>query len=80
LIEQKAEGKEVHIGAPRREPARVIDLMAALQASLDKSGGKNLARAHDEDEEEEATPRKKTTAKKKTAAKPAAKTKRRKAA
>jgi DNA end-binding protein Ku len=39
LIDQKAEGKKVSIQKPRKEPARVIDLMTALQASLDKAKG-----------------------------------------
>jgi DNA end-binding protein Ku len=35
LIERKAEGQEIVIEAPTEEPARVVDLMAALEASLE---------------------------------------------
>jgi DNA end-binding protein Ku len=34
MIEKKAQGKEVHIAPPAEEPARVINLMKALEASL----------------------------------------------
>ncbi|MGH7341520.1 MAG: Ku protein, partial [Candidatus Rokuibacteriota bacterium] len=42
-IEQKLEGKEIHVAAPARPP-KVIDLMEALQASL-KDGRRPPARA-----------------------------------
>jgi DNA end-binding protein Ku len=34
LIEKKSQGEEVHIAPPPEEPARVINLMKALEASL----------------------------------------------
>jgi DNA end-binding protein Ku len=44
LIEKKAEGQEIVVETPTEEPARVVDLMAALEASLaavkDKDGDK----------------------------------------
>ena len=35
IIEKKAQGEEVHIAPPPEEPARVINLMKALEASLE---------------------------------------------
>jgi DNA end-binding protein Ku len=34
LIEQKASGQEIVMGEATEEPAKVVDLMAALEASL----------------------------------------------
>ena len=39
LIERKAEGKEVVVNAEPERPAPVIDLMAALEASLKAAKG-----------------------------------------
>ncbi len=39
LIEQKAKGQEVVIAAPEEKPARVVDLMAALEASIAAARG-----------------------------------------
>lgn len=50
-IGKKVKGEEV-VEAPKRQPERVVDLMEALKASLEQSGGK----------------KKKPTRKKKTAA------------
>jgi len=38
-IERKREGQEIAVTAPEPEPARIIDLMEALKASLGKSKG-----------------------------------------
>jgi DNA end-binding protein Ku len=45
-IERKREGQEIAITAPEPEPARIIDLMEALKASLGK--GKNATPAESE--------------------------------
>ncbi len=37
IIEKKAQGEEVHIAPPAEEPARVINLMKALEASLEEA-------------------------------------------
>jgi DNA end-binding protein Ku len=41
LIERKAEGQEIVIEEPTEEPARVVDLMAALEASLEAAKDKD---------------------------------------
>ena len=38
-IKRKVEGQEIAVSAPEPEPARIIDLMEALKASLGKSKG-----------------------------------------
>ncbi len=43
-IERKVEGQEIAVTAPEPEPARIIDLMEALKASLGKSKGADNAR------------------------------------
>lgn len=53
LAEQKAQGKGVKISQARPQPAKVIDLVAALKASLQKGG----------DAEEEEAPARKSKAK-----------------
>jgi DNA end-binding protein Ku len=40
LIERKAEGEDIEAAPVSKQPATVVDLMAALQASLAVSGGK----------------------------------------
>jgi DNA end-binding protein Ku len=45
LIERKAEGQEVSIQPPSEEPAKVPDLMAALEASLAEAKGRKPAKA-----------------------------------
>jgi DNA end-binding protein Ku len=45
LIERKAEGQEIVIEAPTEEPARVVDLMAALEASLEAVKDKDKDKA-----------------------------------
>jgi DNA end-binding protein Ku len=45
LIERKAEGQEVSIQPPTEEPAKVPDLMAALEASLAEAKGREPAKA-----------------------------------
>jgi DNA end-binding protein Ku len=40
LIDRKAAGEEIVAVAPPEEPAKVLDLMAALEASLARSGAK----------------------------------------
>ncbi len=44
-IERKREGQEIAVTAPEPEPARIIDLMEALKASLGKSKGASPATA-----------------------------------
>ena len=48
LIEQKAEGQEVVAQPAAEEPARVVDLMAALEASLAAAKEKRAAEASSE--------------------------------
>jgi DNA end-binding protein Ku len=45
LIERKAEGQDVSIQPPSEEPAKVPDLMAALEASLAEAKGRKPAKA-----------------------------------
>ncbi|MCX4792255.1 Ku protein [Streptomyces sp. NBC_01221] len=71
LIEAKSEGKEFPEPAEERESGKVVDLMAALNASV--AAAKEARGEHGEDATvHEMRPSKKTTAKKKTA--PAKKT------
>jgi DNA end-binding protein Ku len=44
-IERKREGQEIAVTAPEPEPARIIDLMEALKASLGKGKGTGSAAA-----------------------------------
>jgi DNA end-binding protein Ku len=80
LIDQKAAGEEIVAQPEPEAPAKVLDLMAALEASLKRAGRDDGSAASDEDDDEEeparparsSRPRKaaaKSTAKK---AKPAA--------
>ena len=64
LIEQKAKGKEIVAPEPPKEKAEVLDLMAALEASI-KSGRRSPARKR-------PATKKKAAAKKKAAPKKAA--------
>ena len=43
LIERKAAGEEIVASAAPEEPAKVLDLMAALEASLARTGSKSSA-------------------------------------
>lgn len=65
LITRKIEGEDI-TQAPTEQPAtQIIDLMAALKASLEKSSSAAADSASDADEEEEsAAPKKKAAAKK----------------
>jgi DNA end-binding protein Ku len=55
-IERKVQGQDITEGAePPAEPARIIDLMAALKASLGKAAGSKPARAGTAPEAEEAS-------------------------
>lgn len=63
LIEKKAEGKEIVAPAEPEKPAPVIDLMAALEASLAAAKEGRKATAEDVSEDGEK-PKKKATAKK----------------
>ena len=73
LIEKKASGEEIIAPAAEEEPAKVVDLMAALEASV--AAAKDARKRHPtgraDDAEEEAPKRaraaKKATAKKATA-------------
>src|SRR4029453_19375491 len=44
LIERKAAGEEIVAPAAPEEPAKVLDLMAALEASLARTGAKKPAK------------------------------------
>jgi len=48
LIEQKAAGQEVVIARPEEKPARVVDLMAALEASIAAAKGDRPKKAEPE--------------------------------
>jgi DNA end-binding protein Ku len=61
LIEQKAEGKQIVTQPATEEPTKVVDLMAALEASLaqakaDKAGGSTEAKADKAAPAERAAP------------------------
>jgi len=81
LIEKKAAGEEIVAPETAEEPAKVLDLMAALEASLARTGSSSSsskARAVDDEgegdeEEARARPAKRRAPAKKTAKKPAAK-------
>ena len=66
LIERKAAGEEIVASAAPEEPAKVLDLMAALEASLARSGAKSGSDAG-------AAPAKSTRARKATTRTPAKK-------
>jgi DNA end-binding protein Ku len=69
LIERKAAGEEIVAPAAPEEPAKVLDLMAALEASLARTGAKQS----DTGAAAAKRPAKKAAAKKAPAKKPAAK-------
>src|SRR5439155_353175 len=48
LIERKAAGEEIVAPPPAEEPAKVLDLMAALEASLARTGARKGGRAAEE--------------------------------
>jgi DNA end-binding protein Ku len=73
LIERKAAGEEIVASAAPEEPAKVLDLMAALEASLARTGAKRGAAADD-------APAKATRARKAAKRAPAKKAEPRKAA
>jgi DNA end-binding protein Ku len=60
-IDRKVKGQEIATSEPAAEPARIIDLMEALKASLGKSAGKASAQtpaaASDDADEERRSPR-----------------------
>jgi DNA end-binding protein Ku len=57
MIEAKAEGSEVAVPEAPQRPAPVVDLMAALEASLARAGKKGRGKeAPEEEEEAEGTP------------------------
>jgi DNA end-binding protein Ku len=58
LIEKKAEGQEIVSQPESDRPAPVIDLMAALEASLAAAKGKSASADADEDEDDDAKPAK----------------------
>jgi DNA end-binding protein Ku len=71
LIERKAAGEEIVAPAAPEEPAKVLDLMAALEASLARTGSKQTGGAAKRTATNTAA--KKAAAKKAPAKKPAAK-------
>jgi DNA end-binding protein Ku len=76
LIDQKAAGQEIVAQPEPEAPAKVLDLMAALEASLKRAGSDDGGAAADEDDEDEAaTPSKAQSRPRKAGAKKAAKKK-----
>jgi DNA end-binding protein Ku len=69
LIERKAQGEEIAVQPEAPAPARVPDLMAALEASLAAVKGDSSGNGDAADAEEPAKPRAKRAAAKKPAAK-----------
>ena len=47
IIERKRKGKDVHVEPAEKEPERVPDLMEALRASLEASGGRRNGKRRD---------------------------------
>ena len=47
IIERKRKGKDVHVEPAEKEPERVPDLMEALRASLEASGGRGNGKRRD---------------------------------
>jgi DNA end-binding protein Ku len=66
LIDKKAAGEVIETGAPVEAPAPVIDLMAALEASLQRASAAEDASA-DASADEDAEPKKKRAPRKKSA-------------
>ncbi|MFN8027749.1 MAG: Ku protein [Acidimicrobiia bacterium] len=64
LIDKKAAGEEIVQHEVPEEPGKVLDLMAALEASLARSGARQAAKAKTgpDDDEEELPPAAKTSA------------------
>jgi DNA end-binding protein Ku len=80
LIDQKAAGQEIVARPEPEAPAKVLDLMAALEASLKRAGGDDAEVAadtldDDEDEEEPAAARASSRPRKAGAKRPAKKAK-----
>jgi DNA end-binding protein Ku len=76
LIDQKAAGQEIVAQPEPEAPAKVLDLMAALEASLKRAGSDDGGAAtEEEDEDEAATPPKAQSRPRKAGAKKAAKKK-----
>jgi DNA end-binding protein Ku len=71
LIDRKAAGEEIVAPAAPEEPAKVLDLMAALEASLARTGAKQGSESRTDERPAKATARKPTA--KKAPAKTAAK-------
>lgn len=68
MLEQKAKGKKISMPSPKEEPARVIDLVSALQASLgetSKPADKKPKTAKKTPAKAKAAPAKKSTTTKK---------------
>jgi DNA end-binding protein Ku len=66
LIERKAEGQVIEQPEEEEEPARVLDLVAALEASLAEAKGRNGAKGKEKAPARAAKPR--SRAKKPTSA------------
>jgi DNA end-binding protein Ku len=67
LIEKKVEGEEITVAPPpSEEPAKVVDLMEALRASVDEAKKKRGSSSGSKDEAD--APKKKTTARKRASA------------
>jgi DNA end-binding protein Ku len=67
LIEKKVEGEEITVAPPpSEEPAKVVDLMEALRASVDEAKKKRESSSDSKDEAD--APKKKTTARKRASA------------
>ena len=72
LIDQKAAGQEIVARPEPEAPAKVLDLMAALEASLKRAGTDEGADDAEDDEEPAAKPRKAASKRPAKKAKPAA--------
>ncbi len=72
LIDRKAAGEEIIAPAAPEEPAKVLDLMAALEASLARTGAKQSASGAADDDETDAADEPRPTAKRAGATKKAA--------
>jgi non-homologous end joining protein Ku len=64
LVNEKAEGKEITLAQPVAQRGQVIDLMAALKESLEKTGPRQKRPAVSAKQAEPERPRKKASSKK----------------
>lgn len=72
MIERKAEGEEIAVQPESAGPAPVLDLIAALEASLQAAQSPNGSGSSEKDEADEAPAKKKAPARRKSASRKAA--------